>query len=497
MGNFSNNSITDVGKMLLADVQAGAVFVPTRIVIGSGSMPSGATANGMTDVITPVKSLAINKKKRTPDGTCVFGGVYTNEEVTAPFYFRELALYAKAVYLNEDGSVKSETAETLYSYGNAGATADYMPAYSTSTVVEKQMDLVVWVGNDAQVDLTIESGVYVTREQAVTNLEFINPDTVGYGSMLEYMASIYDKNLAVCGHISGFSDMPEGVTIMHGCINVVGGLLTVSAHTRTAYYYRGTNSLTEWTSEWKKAYDSSEDLTITKAIAAVKLQTPNGTGSLFKNANATNDLGTTISDETKGGGTDRLNISAARSLAEKLRLTVDGKEIYNVLHTGNKNLIKPADIGAAPGGYVTKVYQAFSDADIDAAMLDAYNLTADNSIGYFAIYSNLENLMLGGGVWHLTVYRRDANYGIIEATSYDLKSIRKMFRCRYEGVFQPIAWDNPPMAEGVEYRTTERFHNAVVYKKIDASGNILWRKETETAWRLLSAAGYVSPATVE
>ena len=164
MGNFSNNTITDVGKMLLADVQAGAVFTPTRIVIGSGSMPGGATTQGMTQVIMPIRSLEINKKKRTPDGKCVFGGVYTNEQVTEPFYFRELALYAKAVYHNADGSVKSETAETLYSYGNAGATADYMPAYSTSTVVEKQMDLVVWVGNDAQVDLTIASGVYVTHE---------------------------------------------------------------------------------------------------------------------------------------------------------------------------------------------------------------------------------------------------------------------------------------------------------------------------------------------
>lgn len=187
MGNFSNNSITDVGKMLLADVQAGAVFVPTRIVIGSGSMPSGATANGMTDVITPVKSLAINKKKRTPDGTCVFGGVYTNEEVTAPFYFRELALYAKAVYLNEDGSVKSETAETLYSYGNAGATADYMPAYSTSTVVEKQMDLVVWVGNDAQVDLTIASGIYASKDE-------VAPAGYGLGGESKHLSKTDDLN---------------------------------------------------------------------------------------------------------------------------------------------------------------------------------------------------------------------------------------------------------------------------------------------------------------
>ena len=187
MGNFANNAITDVGRMLLADVQYGAIFTPTRIVIGSGSMPSGATAQGMTDVITPVKSLVINKKKRTPDGKCVFGGVYTNEEVTAPFYFRELALYAKAVYLNADGSVKSEGAETLYSYGNAGTTADYMPAYSSSTVVEKQIDLVAWVGNAAQVDLSIESGVYITHEDfeshaarhAAGGEDPITPESIG------------------------------------------------------------------------------------------------------------------------------------------------------------------------------------------------------------------------------------------------------------------------------------------------------------------------------
>ena len=163
MGNFSNNSITNKGRLLLADVQAGAVFIPTRIVIGEGSLPSTVTTQTITDVIAPIKSLSINKKKRSNDGKCTFGGAYTNVDITEPFYFRELALYAKAVYLNDDGSVKSEVAEVLYSYGNAGDTADFMPAYSASTVVEKQIDLVVWIGNNAKVDLTIESGIYATK----------------------------------------------------------------------------------------------------------------------------------------------------------------------------------------------------------------------------------------------------------------------------------------------------------------------------------------------
>ena len=339
MGNFSNNAITDVGKMLLADVQAGAVFTPTRIVIGSGSMPSGATAQRMTDVITPVTSIAINKKKRTPDGKCILGGVYTNAEVTEAFYFRELALYAKAVCLNEDGTVRSESAETLYSYGNAGATADYMPAYSSTTVVEKQIDLVIWVGNDAQVDLTIESGLYVTR--------------------------------------------------------------------------------------------------------------------------------------------DVFNAHAARHAA-------DGDDP-----------ITPASIGAAPHGHVTKEYTAHSDADIDAAMKDAYNLTADKSIGYFIIMVGSEGAMLAGGAWHITVYRSNEKYGSFEIISYDTKATRKSSRVLYAGDFLPIAWYNPPLLAGVEYRTTKRYNGFAVYEKVDANGNILWRAENETTWHLLASSSSIANATVE
>jgi hypothetical protein len=496
VGNFQNNAITDAGRMLLADVQAGAVFTPTRIVIGSGSMPSGATTQGMTNVITPVKSLTINKKKRTPDGKCVFGGVYTNEEVTDPFYFRELALYAKAVYLNPDGSVKSEGAEVLYSYGNAGATADYMPAYSTSTVVEKQMDLVTWVGNNAQVDLTIETGIFVTQDQAVLNMEYIRPDTVGFDSLLEYMASIYPQNIIVCGHISGFSDMPEGVTILHGTINVVGGQLTVSGNARTAFYYRGTNSLTEWTSGWRKAYDATEDLTIDKAIAAVKLVTPSGSGEVFKNANATNDLGTTISDGTKDGVTDRINLSAARTLAEKMRLVVAGEKIYNILHTGNKELIKPVDIGAAPATLVHKVYDTDTNEAVDAVLEAELKDMPGHSIRHICLSDNVGNTIFYGGMTHITINKVTDEYASVEAVRYHTSGVLMWKRCKYV-TWLGWEWENPVLDPGFEYRTTERYKGYVVIKKVNSKGDVLWRAENETSWRLLTSASAVAPATVE
>ena len=171
MGNFSNNAITGNGRSLLADVHAGAVFIPTKIVLGSGNLPAGKTSATMTDVVTPVIELEINKIEKTNDGKCIIGGVYSNQEITADFYFRELAIYARAEYRDEGGTVTKAVPEVLYSYGNAGTTADLMTAYSTSSVVEKQIDLVIYVGQNAAVSLTVESGVFLTRDQAQTMID--------------------------------------------------------------------------------------------------------------------------------------------------------------------------------------------------------------------------------------------------------------------------------------------------------------------------------------
>ena len=166
MAYFKDNAITDSGRLLLAEVQAGGgEFDATRLVVGSGNIPVGKTAATMTAVATPVVSLEITKKERTPDGKAIFGGYFSNKDVTSEFYFREFALYARAIFRDDAGAIIREGDEVLYSYGNAGDTADLIPAYSTSTVVEKNLDLVSWVGNDTQINLEVASGVYVSAEE--------------------------------------------------------------------------------------------------------------------------------------------------------------------------------------------------------------------------------------------------------------------------------------------------------------------------------------------
>lgn len=207
MGNFANNALTNSGMALLADVHSGAVLIPTKIVIGSGEMPANKTPATMTDVVAPVKNLSVTKKKRSADGKCIFGGVYNNEDVTAAFYFRELALYCRAEYRDEAGNVTQSVPECLYCYGNSGDTADYMPAYSTGAVVEKQIDLVVWVGNEAEVDLSVASGIYALKEDFDAHVDdsslhayaalASSTDGVAYTTTIEDITNLHDGMLVI------------------------------------------------------------------------------------------------------------------------------------------------------------------------------------------------------------------------------------------------------------------------------------------------------------
>ena len=162
MSGFIDNKLTVAGQALMAEVNLGATLQPTRIVMGSGYMTGSVTLETVTDVITPVVELDISKKKKTDNGdvsSVTIGGVYTNQEVEEEFYFRELGLYCKAIKPDE-----TEVPECLFSYGNAGDTAELMVAYSSGATVERQIDLVFSISNDANVDLSISSGTFVTME---------------------------------------------------------------------------------------------------------------------------------------------------------------------------------------------------------------------------------------------------------------------------------------------------------------------------------------------
>lgn len=210
MANFYINDTTTAGESLLADVIGkGGVFTPTRIVVGSGAMPTGKAAKDMTALVKQEASFPINKKKRMVDqANAIIGGAFSNKDVTQGFTLKEIGIYAKAVYAND-----TESEEVLYSYGNAGDQGDYIPAYSTSTVVERQIDITTYIGAEATVNLTVESQVYISTDTFNDTVKVIND------SVNDINDSVNDINVELSdirrliGDIDAVLDAINGVVI--------------------------------------------------------------------------------------------------------------------------------------------------------------------------------------------------------------------------------------------------------------------------------------------
>ena len=275
MAGFISNAITNRGRILLGEAQTGATFEATKIVMGSGHIPSGSSAATMTAVVTPVIELAINKKKRAGDGTVTFGGAFSNETITEAFYFREFALFARVQYA--DGTYSDEV---LYSYGNAGGNADLIPAYSTSTIVEKQMDLVIWIGNETQVNLTVASGLYNAHAEkhAADGEDPITPAMIGavpsrllgsHGAETTIAAQVqywFDRNIRWgIFHAALCSDLPpKTINWDHGVeFQVLSGYRVKVEATalNNKVFVRHYDAYTkEWINDWENstAFDSEE-----------------------------------------------------------------------------------------------------------------------------------------------------------------------------------------------------------------------------------------------
>lgn len=76
-----------------------------------------------------------------------------------------------------------------------------------------------------------------------------------------------------------------------------------------------------------------------------------------------------------------------------------------------------------------------------------------------------DGTLYGRGRFVATICKNDSQYAHIYATTYNNYAVMKSF---YNGTWKPFEWANPPMAINVEYRTTERFKEKPVYRKIVA-----------------------------
>ena len=118
----------------------------------------------------------------------------------------------------------------------------------------------------------------------------------------------------------------------------------------------------------------------------------------------------------------------------------------------------------APAGYTASYYTAGSNEEIDSILKSAIDKLKSYEkchIDLAVVHSDLD---LTSDNWMCLLEKAYGDRCIITATG----SVYIAMRYYENGVFTSWAWHNPPMAIGVEYRTTERFKDKPVYRKIVA-----------------------------
>lgn len=160
MAAFINNDITDAGLIVLAKGAAGQKITYTKIVLGDGYLEEGQTPRSLTGVVSPKAVIDITKLKVNTDGTVAVGGIFTNDQTSDGFFYRELGLYAE----DPDPAV----GEVLYCYGNCGDLAEWIPPTGGATIVEKTIDIVTTIGTATNVTAYILADAYATKEDYET-----------------------------------------------------------------------------------------------------------------------------------------------------------------------------------------------------------------------------------------------------------------------------------------------------------------------------------------
>ena len=89
MAAFINNDITAAGLIVLAKGAAGQKITYTKIVLGDGYLEEGQTPRSLTGVVSPKAVIDITKLKVNTDGTVAVGGIFTNDQTSDGFFYRD------------------------------------------------------------------------------------------------------------------------------------------------------------------------------------------------------------------------------------------------------------------------------------------------------------------------------------------------------------------------------------------------------------------------
>lgn len=182
---------------------------------------------------------------------------------------------------------------------------------------------------------------------------------------------------------------------------------------------------------------------------------------------------------TDAGGHDVGNINSLFTSDVVVKVILDVTNEKAFVQNANTNAYLEAQLAnkvpAGYGGYGEVITPRYAGddgkglADESALEVKLNEIYADmgdrESRRFVFVVKKLGDVTIGSWGWIASIYKSSSGYAIVEAMSGFSNQVSKITKALNGGTWQPAEWVNPPLAVGVEYRTTEKFNGEPVYAK--------------------------------
>lgn len=194
--SFGGLSRTAKGDALLAKAMSSGTIKFTKISVGQGEYAGDIKI--LTSLVDLIQSNNITEKKVMPDNVAQLKSFFSNKNLSSGFYWREIGVFA------ED----PDEGEILYSYANAGNTAEFIPPESTGTLLERTIAVNIITSSLTSVNITINDSLVYVQEASVSEspqageIPRVSPD-----GLLAVFPKVYNANLLNYNEI--YINIPE------------------------------------------------------------------------------------------------------------------------------------------------------------------------------------------------------------------------------------------------------------------------------------------------
>lgn len=185
MSNYNKIIPTLAGSNLLVEsIKSKKPLIFTRIALGDGTLTESESIESLTALKHPMAQNTVQAINSRGNGEIDVVATISNASVTSGFYARELGVFAK---VGDTGT------EKLFAYTNAGAQASYTPA--GTSLDEKLITVTFYIGNDVNVQINLNSQLYITQAALDTHNSATNAHQTAFDKKLDVSSRQYTKSI--------------------------------------------------------------------------------------------------------------------------------------------------------------------------------------------------------------------------------------------------------------------------------------------------------------